>query len=71
MSRRTENILLEKRGYHQGEPDAESCECYACRHKVSGNRGWWKVDAETKEAECFCRPCAMFRVFVSREEVRP
>ena len=61
MSRRDENISIEQNGYHQGEKSAESCQCYDCQRKVSGTRGWWKFDPDSREVECFCRPCAVVR----------
>jgi len=65
-SRKTENRILERNGYHQGDETAsEPTQCEVCGKMVRKTHSWW-VEIEHGEFECYCRPCAMFRVFAYR-----
>lgn len=66
-SRVTENRILERNGYHQGDDTAsEPTPCEVCSRNVAKSRSWWQqIDPELREFGCYCRPCAMFRVFAS------
>ena len=68
MSRRTENILLELRGYRQGLFETEAACCTVCGKRVSARRAWWTFDFATLKTGCFCRPCAMFRAFTEKDK---
>ena len=67
-SRTTENRILNGNGYKQGDSTAcEKTPCVVCGTMVSKSRSWWKkVDMECKEFDCYCRPCAIFKVFMCR-----
>lgn len=72
VSREAENETLRRAGYMQGVDSvnptisqiSELSECESCGKRVSGRRAWWHV--HNGEEDCYCRPCAMVRAYITR-----
>jgi hypothetical protein len=67
MTRHQENRLLRLIGFVRAGPDEPASPCHTCGTQVAGGRIWWLID-DKDECQTFCRPCAMFAVYVRRKE---